>query len=138
MFCKQREKFEPVFFTLLRFVVGLIMTVHGYGKLTNITQVTDSFRNMGIPYPEISTYLAIAGEFLGGLGLMVGFLTPIAAFGVACVMAVAIFHVHLANGLLTKNNGFEYPLTLLCAALYFLIRGGGKYSLDTLCCKKKM
>ena len=137
IFCKQKESLVPVFFTLLRVVVGLIMAVHGYGKLTNMAEIMGGFRNMVIPYPEISTYLAIAGEFLGGLGLMVGLLTPIAAFGVACVMAVAVFFVHFPNGLLTKNNGFEYPLTLLCVALYFLIHGGGKYSLDALCCKKK-
>ena len=54
-------------------------------------------------------------------------------------MGVAVFHVHFANGLLAKNNGFEYPLTLLVLAVYFIIRGGGCFSLDALvwrCCKK--
>jgi hypothetical protein len=85
---------------------------------------------MGIPLPAVSALLATAGEFLGGLGLIFGLLTRVAAFGVFCTMAVAVFVVHLPNGLLARNNGFEFPLTLLCAAFFFIAAGAGPISLD--------
>lgn len=131
-----REKLEPLAITLVRITVGIIMVVHGWGKLQNIPQVITGFGNMNIPHPEINVYLAIAGELGGGLGLIFGLLTPLAAFGVFCVMTVAVFSVHLSSGLLAKNNGFEYPLTLWVISLYFMIRGGGPYSLDALLCGK--
>jgi putative oxidoreductase len=116
--------------TILRVAVGVIMTVHGFQKLTDLATWESNFANMGIPLPALSVLLATAGELLGGLGLLVGLLTRIAAFGVFCTMAVAVLVVHLPNGLLASNNGFEYPLTLLCAASFFLAAGAGPISLD--------
>lgn len=137
MICQtQREKMAPIALTLLRITVGVIMMVHGWDKLIDIPTYRGFFENMGIPLPGLSVYLAVGGEFFGGLGLIVGLLTPIAAFGVFCTMAVAVFHVHFANGLLAKDNGFEYPLTLMMAALYFIFNGGGCISLDSLLSKK--
>ena len=77
--------------------------------------------------------LAVAGELLGGLGLIVGLFTRVAAFGVMCVMVVAIATVHLHKGLLAEHGGFEYPLLLLATSLYFLVAGGGPVSLDAAC-----
>jgi len=135
MICESaRKKLAPLALTLLRLSTGVIMSVHGWQKLTNIAGVTEGFGKMGFPAPEIMVYLAVGGEFLGGLGLIVGLLTPIAAFGVACTMAVAIFKVHWSSGLLAQNNGFEYPLTLFMVALFFMINGAGPISLDALCC----
>src|SRR5687768_2649146 len=95
--------------TILRVVVGVIMTVHGFQKLSDLGATEANFANMGMPLPAVAVLLATAGEFLGGLGLIFGLLTRIAAFGVFCTMAVAVFFVHLTNGLLASNNGFEYP-----------------------------
>ncbi len=132
------QKMETVALTLFRVTVGVIMAVHGYDKLMNIDAVAQGFGGLGIPYPKIATYLAIAGELGGGLGLIFGLLTPIAAFGVLCVMAVAVTQVHWSHGLLAKNNGFEYPLTLFMAALFFIFHGAGPISLDHIFfCKKK-
>ncbi len=132
-----RNKLEPIALTLLRLSTGVIMATHGWGKLQNIAGTTEAFTNMGLPYAKGMVYLAIAGELGGGLGLLVGLLTPIAAFGILCVMAVAILKVHLHNGLVAGNNGFEYPLTLFMVALFFIIRGPGPISLDALFCRKK-
>lgn len=114
----------------LRVAVGVIMTVHGFQKLTDIPAWQSHVEQLGMPLPALFALLAIAGEFLGGLGLIVGLLTRVAAFGVFCSMAVAVFLVHLPNGLLASNNGFEYPLTLLCAAFFFIAAGAGPLSLD--------
>lgn len=128
---------EPLFLTILRVTVGVIMIAHGWDKLQDIALWTNRFEGMGIPFPKISVYLAIAGELGGGAGLFIGLLTPLAALGIASTMAVAILKVHLPNGLLAKNNGFEYPLTLFAAALYFIFRGAGPISIDGLFCRKK-
>jgi len=116
--------------TLLRVGAGVIMTTHGWMKLTDIAATQHSFANAGIPMPAVSSYVAVAGELLGGLGLIVGLLTPIAAFGVLATMVVAVAFVHLQHGLLAQNGGFEYPLTLGLVALHFMVRGAGPISLD--------
>ena len=116
--------------TLLRVVVGVIMMVHGFQKLTDIDGFQAHVAQLGMPLPATFALLAIAAEFLGGLGLIVGLLTRVAAFGVFCTMAIAVFVVHWDNGLLASNKGFEYPLTLLCAALFFVASGAGPLSLD--------
>ncbi len=127
----------PVFLTLLRVTVGVIMAVHGMQKASDPAQFIGMLGNMGIQMPTVSGYLAIAGELGGGLGLIFGLLTPIAAFGVFSTMAVAVFQVHWASGLLAKNGGFEYPLTLMMTALYFIARGGGPLSLDAFIMKNR-
>ena len=81
-------------------------------------------------------FLAIAAEFFGGLGLILGFLTRIAAFGIAVNMVVAIAMVHGAFGFFMnwtgaqKGEGFEYHLLALAVTAFLMIRGAGALSLD--------
>jgi putative oxidoreductase len=138
MMCeKSRKVLEPIALTLLRIFVGIVMASHGWQKIQNFAGTVEGFAGMGMPYPKVMVSLAIAGEFGGGLGLIFGLLTPIAALGVFCVMAVAIFKVHIGSGLFAKDGGFEYPGTLFFVALYFIFRGGGPISLDHLFCRGK-
>ena len=74
--------------------------------------------------------LAIIGEFMGGLGLVLGLFARIAATATTCVMLAAIAYAHIGHGLFASNGGWEYPLTLLLVSLTFVVRGGGPYSLD--------
>jgi putative oxidoreductase len=92
---------------------------------------------MGIP--PILTILAMIAEFGGGLGVLVGCLTRLSALGVASVMVVAIYKVHLVNGFFMnwyctpgKGHGIEYNIALLGMALSLVFTGGGKWSLDRL------
>ena len=121
---------SPFALTVLRVVAGIIMTVHGWMKLADYSGWIESVGGMGIPAPEIFGALAMAAELAGGIGLVLGLLTPIAAFGVLCNMLVAIFVVHLENGLLARDGGFEFPLILGATALFFMVRGAGPISLD--------
>ena len=121
---------DDVTLTVLRVAVGLIMAVHGSLKLMDIAGTMQSFATIGIPYPQYAVYLAIAGEFLGGIGLIVGLLTRIAALGVLSSMSVAIGFVHFGHGLLAKNGGWEYPLVLGLISLFFVTHGAGPVSLD--------
>lgn len=125
-----KEKFDVTTWTLLRLAVGVVFVVHGWSKLTDIDGTSEQFASMGIPAAGTSAWLAVAGEFLGGLGLIFGALTPLAAIGTLCVMVTAILFVHIDKGLLAQNGGFEYPLTLLAVSLAFIARGAGPISVD--------
>jgi putative oxidoreductase len=92
------------------------------------------FTDSGIP--AVFALLAIAVEFLGPVGLAVGLLTRVAAFGIACVMLVAILTVHWPHGFFMnwygnqKGEGFEYHLLVLGIAIALIIVGAGAWSLD--------
>ena len=125
---------------ILRITLAVVMFPHGaqkvlgwfggYGFRGTMKYFTDS----GIP--AVFALLAIAAEFLGPLGLAVGLLTRVAAFGIACVMLVAIFTVHWPHGLFMnwygnqKGEGFEYHLLALGIAIALVIVGAGAWSLD--------
>jgi putative oxidoreductase len=89
---------------------------------------------MHIPAPL--AFLAICAEFFGGIGLIIGFLTRIAAFGIATNMVVAIATVHHAFGFFMnwdgtqKGEGFEFHLLVLAIAAFLMIRGAGAFSVD--------
>jgi putative oxidoreductase len=86
--------------------------------------------------PALFAFLAITAEFAGSLGLLSGFLTRIAAFGILCNMVVAALTMHLANGFFMnwfgnqKGEGIEYQLLAIGLALAIIVRGGGKASVD--------
>jgi len=77
-------------------------------------------------------------EFLGGLGLIIGFLTRIAAFGVFVNMIVAILMVHSPNGFFMnwsgaqKGEGIEYHLLVLAITVVLMLRGAGAWSVDRI------
>jgi putative oxidoreductase len=93
--------------------------------------------------PAIFAFLAIAAEFFGGLGLIFGFLTRIAAFGILSNMIVAIAMVHGQFGFFMnwtgaqKGEGYEYHLLALALAVLLIIRGAGAASLDRLLSSKE-
>lgn len=118
--------------TALRVMTGVILATHGALKLLDIPGTAHSFQQLGIPYPHYAVYLAIAGELLGGIGLVLGLLTRVAALGALATMAVAIGYAHFGHGLLAKNGGWEYPLVLGLVSLFFVTNGGGPASLDAL------
>ena len=123
-------------FLILRLVLGVIFVAHGSQKLLGWfggpgwSGTIGFMTSSGIPVPF--AMLAIIAEFFGGLGVLVGLLSRLAAFGLACTMAVAVFKVHWANGLFADKQGFEYPLALLAMSVAVIVFGAGRYSLDHL------
>src|SRR6266436_4582428 len=89
---------------------------------------------MHIPAPL--AFLAICAEFFGAMGLIIGFLTRIAVFGIATNMVVAIATVHHDFGFFMnwngtqKGEGFEFHLLALAIAAFLMIRGAGAFSVD--------
>ncbi len=129
---------------LIRIPLGLIFLAHGSQKLlgffggSGLTATFSAFeQKFGIP--PLFTLLAIIAEFGGGLGVLTGFLTRISATGIASVMAVAIYKVHLSHGFFMnaacvagKGHGIEFTLALLGMALFLVVSGGGKWCIDRL------
>jgi putative oxidoreductase len=88
--------------------------------------------------PALLAVMAIAPEFLGGLGLIVGLLTRVAAFGIFCSMVVAVAMIHHQFGFFMnwsgtqKGEGFEFHFLVLAITAFLMIRGAGAASVDRL------
>lgn len=123
----------------LRFCLFFVFWMHGAQKVfgmyhgPGLSGTIHAMGGIGIPVPL--ALLAVAAEFLGCFGMLFGFLTRVAAFGICCNMAVAILAVHLKNGFFLggaagKGPGYEFALTLFFMALALLIGGAGRLSVD--------
>ncbi|GAC1657928.1 MAG: hypothetical protein NVS4B3_24940 [Gemmatimonadaceae bacterium] len=117
--------------TVLRVVVGIVFLAHGYQKffVYGLAGATGAFTQMGIPAPALSAAAVAIVEVFGGLALIFGAFTRIAALLLAVEMFGAIVLVHLRAGFFLPQ-GFEYALTLLAASIALALAGGGAYAAD--------
>ena len=120
---------------LLRVVMGAAFMFHGWPKIQNAQHWMDAMG--GSEMPPILQAAAAVSEFGGGLALILGLLTPLAALGLACTMAVAVGMVHLRSGhsfvaAAPGKPSYELAAVYLAASILFLLAGPGKYSLDGL------
>jgi len=121
--------------------LGIVFFAHGAQKALGwfggpgFEGTMKSF-TQGLGLPSVLAVLVILTEFLGGIGLIIGLLSRVAAFGIAFEMAVAILLVHAPNGFFMnwygsqKGEGFEYHLLAISMALLVTVRGAGAWSLD--------
>jgi putative oxidoreductase len=134
---------NDVAITILRLVLGVVFFAHGAQKALGwfggygFTGTMGFFTGM-MHIPAPFAVLAIAAEFLGGLGLIFGLLTRVAAFGICCNMAVAVAMIHHQFGLFMnwtgtqKGEGIEFHLLALAITVFLMIRGAGAASVDRL------
>jgi len=135
LFTSKDNALAPLF---MRLILGVIFIGHGWGKLFaegNPAGFAGWLGSMGIEPSYLLAIMAGGAETLGGLFLILGLFTRIAAANLIIVMMVAIGFVHLDAGLLGEG-GYEFQLLLLISALFFFIQGPGKLSLDELIVKK--
>jgi putative oxidoreductase len=118
---------------LLRVVMGAAFLFHGWPKIQNPLHWMDAMGGSGVPGALQAA--AALSEFGGGLALILGLLTPVAALGIACTMATALGMVHLRMGHpfvgAPGQPSCELAAVYLAAAILFLLLGPGKLSLDT-------
>jgi putative oxidoreductase len=133
----------PVADLPLRLVLGIVFIAHGLDKVAGtfggggFQATAVAFGEMGLQPGWFHAALGGGGELIGGILVLLGLFTRFGAFLLAATMVVAVLLVHLPNGLFAKDGGFEYPLTLLGAALTILLSGAGPISLDRLLFKGK-
>lgn len=127
--------------TVTRLALGIAIWPHGaqkllgrfggYGYRGTMGYFT---KTMGFPAPL--GFLAIIAEFFGGLGLVLGLFSRVAALGVGSVLAVAAWRVHRPHGFFMnwfgnqEGEGYEYFILGVGSALAVLAKGGGAFSLD--------
>ena len=127
---------------ILRVPVGLILAAHGAQKLfgwfggNGLAGTAGWLSSMGMEPGFLMAILAGGAEFFGGLALVLGLLTRPAALVAAFTMLVAIFSVHINNGLFVADDGYEYALTLMVASIALAIQGGGYLSMDNALSEK--
>jgi putative oxidoreductase len=127
--------------SILRLVLGVVFFAHGAQKMLGwfggfgFAGTMGFFTGMAhIPAPL--AFLAISAEFFGGIGLILGFLTRIAAFGIGVNMLVAVMIEHRAFGFFMnwtgtqKGEGYEFHLLVLGIVGFLMIRGAGAFSVD--------
>ncbi|WP_028108876.1 DoxX family protein [Ferrimonas futtsuensis] len=127
---------------ILRVPTGLILAAHGAQKLFGwfggygLEGTGQWMTSIGLAPGYLMALMAGSAEFFGGLALVLGLLTRPAAAVSAFTMLVAMFSVHIGNGLFMSNNGYEYALTLAVISLALTLQGGGRLALDNLIAQK--
>jgi putative oxidoreductase len=145
---------------LLRLSVGGTLMAHGYPKLfgepekkapeplvkalgqnwqgfferTGPKNFASSLESMGVPYPTAGAYASGITELFGGLALILGFKTRLAALAIIFNLAVAIWKVHWKTGFFGEG-GFELPALLAAGATTLELTGPGAISVDAACSK---
>lgn len=124
------DALRPLTKPLLRLVTGAFLLPHGYEKLTGGLAGTGEFlSSVGYPNGPLLATLIMCVELGAGVCLAIGFLTRPAALA-AMLFLLGAVQFHAANGFLWNNGGFEYPLFWAVACFFFVVQGGGRWSVD--------
>lgn len=115
---------------ILRIVAGTGMMLHGWGKIQNPM----AWQGPDSTTPAIFQLLAAVSEFGGGLAWVIGLLTPLASFGIACTMTVAAYThaVIMGQPFVGKDGSYELAAIYFVIAILLMIAGPGKFSLDDI------
>jgi len=141
MFRKLINTTDDFTLTILRLILGGVFFAHGVQKALGWFggygfAATMGFFTQQMHIPAPLAFLAICAEFLGGIGLVLGLLGRVAAFGIFCNMLVAVWMVHFKLGFFAnwsgvkKGEGYEYHLLAIAMALVIMIKGSGALSVD--------
>lgn len=126
--------FTPIALVVTRVAFGQAFALTGWGKLHNLEKITEFFRGLGIPAPEIQAPFIGTLEFVGGLCLVLGLVTRPAALLLLCTMIVALATAHPGDlgqaFALDMSFADIAPVPFLVALLWLIAKGPGRFSLD--------
>jgi len=126
----------------LRIPLGIILAAHGAQKLFGwfggygLEGTGQWMASIGLEPGYLMALLAGSAEFFGGIALVIGVLVRPAALVSAFTMLVAIFAVHIDNGLFMSNNGYEFALALFAASVALTFQGSGSVAIDNIIANK--
>ncbi len=114
---------------VVRLVAGAALMMHGWGKIQDPFHWLDKAPS---PPPGVFQALAALSEFGGGLGLILGLLTPLCALGIASTMLVAMYtHVSKGDPFVSHGGGsYEPALGYFSLMVLMLTAGPGTLSAD--------
>jgi putative oxidoreductase len=122
------DRLQPLALFVMRLALGAVIVGHGYQKVFGgLHHHVEFVASLGPP--GWTAYLSSFTEFLGGLLVLVGLFTRVAAFAICIDLSVAIAKVHFHNGLMAKG-GYEFPLALAALAFGLIFFGAGPIALD--------
>ncbi len=124
------EALQPITKLLLRVVTGGFLLPHGLAKLNGgLAGTGEWLSSMGYANGPLLATAIMCIELGAGICIALGFLTRPAALA-ALVFMLGAVKFHSANGFMWPDGGFEYPAFWAVACLFFVVRGGGRWSID--------
>jgi len=107
---KHQDKFNSLGVLILRLLMGSGIAYHGYGKVFggHMAMMVPGVEKMGFPMPEVFAWAAALAEFAGGILIVLGLCTRVAAFFVFCTMSVAWMIAHGADPFQAKELALAY------------------------------
>jgi len=127
----QRKMLEDVSLLILRLFMGATFLAYGIKKITSFDNYMVLFSDkLDLPFPLLNLYIVIAVEILGGLFILVGFLTRVSTIPLIITMITALFLVNINNGFAASNFGMEIPLAYIAILFVLFAFGSGKYGID--------
>jgi putative oxidoreductase len=126
---------KNIILLLSRLVLAYGFSLPALLKINDLNGTISWFESISIPFPTLFAYMVSGLESIGIILLILGLFTRYISILLAFVMIGAILFVHLPNGFLASNGGFEIPLYYLIFLMIFATFGAGKYSLDRVLLK---
>lgn len=124
------DRLQPLALLVMRVVLGVVFIAHGWQKVFGGLQGTEKMVS-GIGFPWWMGFAVAATELGGGILVLAGLLTRLAAFAICVEMCVAIAKVHWSHGL-KGSQGFEFPLACGAIAFALIFFGAGPMALDSV------
>lgn len=125
---------QSFFLLAIRLFWGWQFLKTGVGKLSDIETIATYFGTLGFPAPLLNAYLAAGIETVGGLCLILGFASRLAAIPLIVTMIVALLMAHREATLMIFENPVALigttPFSFLMAGLIVFVFGPGKFSFD--------
>ena len=124
----QSQETHAIAYALLRVAIGMLLIINGWNKWQALPGYINDFPDpLGVG-SELSLYLVIFAELICGLAIALGLMTRLASLPVTMTFIVAVFLVH-GNDLFDVKQA---PILYLIASIYFMVKGSGRFSLDSL------
>lgn len=126
------DTWRPIAYTLVRVIIGYIIFMHGWGKVTGagLAGISAYMTKQGLEPGALFAFLAIFMETVGAICIILGLFTRFFAAALAIEMGIALLAVHGSHGFSASKGGFEYVLLLGVVLFAIAIRGAGPYSVD--------
>jgi putative oxidoreductase len=131
--CSTLDRGRPAAPLVLRVVLGGLFIWHGIDKFdAGISMVEEMFTMWGVPAPGLAAPLVAVVEIVGGIALVLGLATRVAAMLLSVVMIGALIYVKQDLGIISAGPmpGAELDLALLAGLVALVVLGPGRFSLD--------